>query len=80
MHFLCLLGKCTFDPVQKMAAQKRRKQTGWLDSSTETLDHNLPNLRGKQGERRKLNFQGHQKLKCKRDFQKASYLNMKGSG
>lgn len=42
MHFLCHLDKYTFVPNQKMAAQKRMRQTVWLDSSTGKLGHNLP--------------------------------------
>lgn len=45
MHFLCLLGKCTFDPVQKMAVQKMKRQIVWLGNNTGKLDHNLPNER-----------------------------------
>lgn len=42
MHFLCHLDKYTFVPSQKTVAQKRTRQTVWLDSSTEKLGHNPP--------------------------------------
>jgi hypothetical protein len=41
-HFLCLLGRCTSDQDQNVAAQTQPEQTVWPGSSTGMPDHSHP--------------------------------------